>query len=191
MSSDLRYSVRGLWKAPGFALTAILTLALGIGAVTAVFSVVNFVILEPYPFHDPAQLVVWRETILEVSNRYPFVPDNYRHYLNLKTHASTIQDAAIFADASFAVTVGKDHPEIVRGLSVSANFFSVLGSTPVLGRSFSSSEEQNGKQGVILSWSAWRRFFNASPSVIGSLSRLGEKHGLSRESCPRTSSSLL
>src|SRR5882757_5945465 len=167
--SDLRYAIRGLSKSPSFAVTSILTLALGIGAVTAVFSVVNSVILRPYPFRDPGQLVIWRETIQEVSNRYPFIPDNYRHYLNLKTHSTKIEDAAIFQDASFAVTVGKAHPENVRGLSVSANFFSVLGSTPIVGRPFSPDEAQNGRnQGVILSWSAWRRLFNANPSVIGS-----------------------
>jgi predicted permease len=171
---DLRYAVRRLSKSPSFAVTSIITLALGIGAVTAVFSVVNSIILRPYPFRDPGQLVIWRETIQEVSNRYPFIPDNYRHYLNLKTHATKIEDAAIFQDASFAVTVGKAHPEIVRGLSVSANFFSVLGSTPIVGRPFSPDEAQNGRnQGVILSWSAWRRLFNANPSVIGSSLKVG------------------
>ena len=69
---DLRCAVRGLSKSPIFAVTSILTLALGIGAVTAVFSVVNSVILRPYSFRDPGRLVIWRETIQEVSNRYPF-----------------------------------------------------------------------------------------------------------------------
>jgi predicted permease len=172
--NDLRYAIRGLFKSPGFAVTSILTLALGIGALTAVFSVVNSVILRPYPFRDPSQLVIWRETIQEVSNRYPFIPDNYRHYLNLKTHSTKIEDAAIFQDASFAVTVGKAHPEIVKGLSISANFFSLLGSTPIMGRPFSPDEAQNGRnQGVILSWSAWRQLFNANPSVIGSSVKVG------------------
>ena len=172
--NDLRYAIRGLSKSPGFAVTSILTLALGIGAVTAVFSVVDSVILRPYPFRDPGQLVIWRETIQEVSNRYPFIPDNYRHYLNLKTHSTKIEDAAIFEDASFAVTVGKAHPEIVKGLSVSPNFFSVLGSIPILGKTFSPDEAQNDRnQGVILSWSAWRRLSNANPSVIGSSVKIG------------------
>jgi hypothetical protein len=76
LCNDLRYAIRGLSKSPGFVLTSILTLALGIGSVTAVFSVVDSVILRPYPFRDPGQLVIWRETIQEVSNRYPFIPDN-------------------------------------------------------------------------------------------------------------------
>ena len=167
--SDFRYASRGLAKSPGFAVTSILTLALGIGAVTAVFSVVNSVILRPYAFRNPEQLVICRETIQEVSNRYPVIPDNYRHYLNLRTHSTTIEDAAIFQNASFAVSVGEAHPELVKGLSVSANFFSVLGSSPIAGRAFSPEETQNGRnQGVILSWAAWQRFFNANPSAIGS-----------------------
>jgi predicted permease len=183
---DLRYAVRVLFKSPGFALTSIITLALGIGAVTAVFSVVNSVILQPYAFRDPGQLVVWHETIQEASNRYPFVPDNYRHYLNLKAHSSKIQDAAIFQDTSFAVTVGNAHPEIVKGLNVSANFFSVLGSAPVLGRTFAAEEEQTGRnQGVILSWDAWRRFFNASPSAIGSSLKVGGESKIVEGVLPR------
>lgn len=172
--NDLLYAVRGLYKSPGFAFTSILTLALGIGAVTAVFSVVNSVILRPYAFRDPGQLAIWRETIQEVSNRYPLLPDNYRHYLNLKTHSTKIEDAAIFQNASFAISVGQDHPEIVKGLSVSANFFSVLGSTPIMGRAFSPEEAQKGRnQGVILSWTAWRRFFNENASAIGSSLKVG------------------
>ena len=172
--NDLRYAVRGLYKSPGFAFTSILTLALGIGAVTAVFSVVNSVILRPYAFRDSGQLAIWRETIQEVSNRYPLLPDNYRHYLNLKAHSTKIEDAAIFQNASFAISVGQDHPEIVKGLSVSANFFSVLGSTPIMGRAFSPEEAQKGRnQGVILSWTAWRRFFNENASAIGSSLKVG------------------
>src|SRR5580698_9104451 len=98
---DVRFALRALRKSPGFATIAVLTLALGIGAVTTVFSVVNSVILRPYAFRDPSQLVVWRETIQEVGNRYPFVPDNYRHYLNLKSHSTSVEDAAIFEDTSF------------------------------------------------------------------------------------------
>jgi len=165
---DLRYSARALRKSPGFAATAILTLALGIGAATAIFSVVNSVLLRPYPFRDPGQLVIWHETIQEVSDRYPLVPDNYRHYQYLKAHSKTISDAAIFQNASLAITQGNDHPQIVSSLSVSPNFLSVLGAAPVLGRTFLAEENQKGSDtGVILTWSAWQRFFNLDSNVIG------------------------
>src|SRR5580658_9783278 len=167
--TDLRYAFRRLSKSPSFTFSSIVILALGIGAVTAVFSIVESVILRPYPFRDPGQLVVWHESIQEVSNRYPFIPDNYRHYLSLKAHSTKVADAALFQDSSFAVSLAKGHPEIVKGLSVSPNFFSVLGVTPVAGRSFYAEEAEKGaNQGVILSSAAWRRFFNGSPSAIGS-----------------------
>lgn len=172
--NDLRYALRGLRKSPGFMITSILTLALGIGAVTAVFSVVNSVILRPYAFRDSGQMAIWRETIQEVSNRYPLLPDNYKHYLSLKARSTKIEDAAILQNASFAVSAGQGHPEIVKGLSISENFFSVLGTAPVLGRTFSTEETRKGRnQVVILSWTAWRRFFNEDASAIGRSLKVG------------------
>jgi MacB-like periplasmic core domain len=145
--SDLRHAVRVLSKSPGFALTSIITLALGIGAVTAVFSVVNSVILQPYAFRDPGQLVVWHETLQEVSNRYPFIPDNYRHYLNLKAHSSKIQDAAIFQDTSFAVTVG-----------ISSDYFAAMQIPLVAGEGFGPGERAHPEHAVVsqkLAQAAW------------------------------------
>src|SRR5258707_498846 len=113
---DFHYATRALRKSPSFAVTSILTLALGIGAVTSIFSVVDSVLLKPYAFRDPDRLVIWRETIQEISSQYPLVPDNYRHYLYLKDHAKTVADAAILRNASFAVTTGEGHPQVVKGL---------------------------------------------------------------------------
>jgi predicted permease len=165
---DFRYAWRQLRRSPGFSLTALLTIALGVGAVTAVFSVVNAVLLRPYPFHDPGQVVVWRETIREIQQAEPLLPDNYRHYLNLKARATSIQDAAIIQNPAFSVSTGIDHPQMTEGLAVSPNFFSVLGVTPLLGRAFLPEEAQNGRdQEVILTWGAWQRLFHGDPSVIG------------------------
>jgi len=167
-TNDLGYALRQLRKSKGFAFTALLTIALGVGAVTAVFSVVNTVLLRPYPFRDPGQIVVWRETIQEIQQAEPLLPDNYRHYLNLKGRATSIQDAAIVQTAGFSVSVGVDHPQMTEGLAVSPNFFSVLGVTPLMGRVFMPEEAQSGRdQEVILTWGAWQRFFHGDPSVIG------------------------
>src|ERR1700753_1188132 len=86
MIPNLRMSIRSLRKSPGFTLTALLTIALGIAAVTAVFSVVNTVLLKPFAFHDPGQLVVLRE-VVGTRNQASIAPDNYRHYLRLKKEA--------------------------------------------------------------------------------------------------------
>lgn len=171
---DFRYASRQLRKAPGFTFSALLTIALAVGAVTAVFSVVNGVLLRPYAFQDPEQIVVWRESIREMQSVAPLLPDNYRHYLNLKTRANSIQDAAIISNPVFSVSRGVDHPQMTEGLSVSPNFFSVVGVTPVLGRAFAPEEAQSGKdKEIILTWGAWQRLFDGSPSVLGSTLRIG------------------
>ena len=171
---DLRYALRQLWKSKGFALTALVTIALGVGAVTAIFSVVDTVLLKPYPFLSPGQVVVWRESIREMQNVAPVLPDNYRHYQNLRAHANSIQDAAIFKTEGFSVSTGTDHPQMTEGLAVSPNFFSVLGVPPIMGRAFSEDEAQGGKNNVaVLTWGAWQRLFQGSASVIGSTVRIG------------------
>ena len=93
---DMRFAFRQLRKSPGFAMTAILTLGLGIGAVTSVFSVVDAVLLKPFAFRDPDRLVVLREAVEDPQAGRVATPDNYRHFLRLKNAATTIEDAAIF-----------------------------------------------------------------------------------------------
>jgi predicted permease len=169
---DLRFSIRTLRMSPGFALTAVLTLGLGIGSVTAVFSVVNSVLLTPFAFHDPGSLVVLREMARE--RNQPPGPDNYKHYLNWKTNSKTLADAAIFRNRGYSVSADTDHPNIVDGLEISPNLFSVLGVPPVLGRSFLPSEAIEGHdQEVILSWSAWQKYFHGDPDAIGRTLRIG------------------
>lgn len=163
---DVRFSIRTLRKSPGFALTSVLTLGLGIGSVTSVFSVVNSVLLKPFAFHDPARLVVLREIAL--TRNEPPGPDNYRHYLNWKTNSKTLTDAAIFRNRSYSVSADSDHPNLVDGLEISPNLFSVLGVQPVLGRSFLPAEAGEGRnQEVILSWRAWQKYFHGDPDAIG------------------------
>jgi predicted permease len=166
--ADLKIALRQLRKTPSFTLVALLIIALGIGASTAVFSIVDSVLLRPYAFRNPDQLIVWREVIQEAVSRYPTLPDNYRHYLYLKAHSATVADAAILQNASFAVEAGNDHPQIVKGLRVSPNFFSVLGVSPMLGRTFLPEEaQQGGDDKILITWTAWHAFFQADSSVIG------------------------
>jgi predicted permease len=165
---DVRFALRQLRRSPGFALTVVLILTLGIGASTAVFSILNSVLLRPYAFRDPGQIVIWREVVQEAAKEYPSVPDNYRHFLYLRSHASTIEDAALFQNASFAIAAGGDHPHIEKGLNVSPNFFSVLGVTPMLGRTFLTEEAQPGSNDVVvISWAAWQELFHADPGIVG------------------------
>ncbi len=169
---DLRFGLRTLRKSPGFALTALLTLGLGIGSVTSVFSVVNSVLLKPFAFYDPERLLVVRELARERND--PPGPDNYKHYLNWKTNSKALTDAAIFRNRGFSVSADTDHPNIVHGLEISPNLFSVLGVQPVLGRSFLPAETIEGHdQEVILSWSAWQRYFHGDPDAIGRTLRIG------------------
>ena len=173
---DVRYAFRQVRRSSGFAVTVVLTLALGVGSVTAVFSVVNAVLLHPYAFRDPGQIVVWRESIRELEHVAPLLPDNYRHYLNLKTHANTVEDAAIVQNPVFSVSTGVDHPQMTEGLAVSPNFFSVLGVTPWMGRAFAPEEGQTGRdREIILTWGAWQHYFQGNPSVLGMTLRIGDE----------------
>jgi predicted permease len=165
-TQDLRFSIRTLRKSPGFALTAILTLALGIGAVTAIFSVVDCVLLKPFPFPDPGRLVMLREH--EENLAMDSGPDNPRHFYNWQDHAKTLSGMALFQNNSVSIAIGKGHPEIVSGLAVQPNFFSVLGVQPWLGRTFQPIEAAKGHEHVaILSWKAWQRYFQGDVSAIG------------------------
>jgi predicted permease len=169
---DLRFSIRTLRRSPGFAFTAILTLALGVASVTSVFSVVDSVLLKPFAFPESNRLVVLRETRHELN--YAAYPDNYKHYLNWKATSKTLADAAIFRNNTVSVSSGTDHPEIVGGLEISPEFFSVLGIEPALGRSFLPAETVKGRDNVvILSWSAWQRYFAGDPGAIGRTLKIG------------------
>ncbi|MGA7886031.1 MAG: ABC transporter permease [Acidobacteriaceae bacterium] len=171
---DLRFSVRTLRQSPGFALTAILTLALGIGAVTSIFSVVDSVLLKPLALPHPGQLVMLRETDTPIAPGA--IPDNPRHVDNWESNAKLISGAAMFQHGAFSVSAGTDHPEIVQGMQVAPSFFSVIGVQPVFGRSFLPSEAVQGHDNeVILSWSAFQRYFHGDPSALGRTLRVGGK----------------
>jgi predicted permease len=171
---DIRYAVRQLRRSPGFALTAILTLALGIGAATSVFSVVDAVLLKPFAFRDPDRLVVMREVEDEAHSGRTSIPDNYRHFLRLKKAATTLEDAAIFQQAGLSVSPSGEHPRIVGAVTASPNLFQVLGEQPMLGRGFVDSDGLKGAENVVvLSYEGWQTFFAGDSKVIGQTLRIG------------------
>jgi predicted permease len=171
---DLRYAVRQLRKSPGFALTAILILALGIGAVTSVFSVVNAVLLKPFAFRDPDRLVVMREAVEDTTrSERSSIPDNYRHFLRLKKDVATLEGAAIFSQRGMSVSPNGDHPRIVGAVIASRNLFRLLGVQPILGRDFVEDDaRQNTESVVILSYEGWQTFFARDAAVIGKTLRI-------------------
>jgi putative ABC transport system permease protein len=165
MIQDLRYGVRMLLKTPGFTAVAVLSLALGVGANTAVFSIVNAVLLRPLPFKDPATLVtVWERNPEPGFEQNAVAPGAF---LEWRTQNSVFENLAIFEVRGAALT-GEPEAERVNGASVSANLFQTLGVTSLVGRDFVKEEETAGhNQVAILSHSLWQRRFSADPGMIG------------------------
>ncbi len=171
---DIRYAIRQLRKAPGFTLTSVLTLALGIGAATSVFSVVNAVLLKPFAFRDPNRLVVLREVQYETRGEMVSIPDNYRHVMRLKSTATTLDDVAILAQVGASVSLNGDHPRIVGAVGASPNLFTLLGVQPMLGRGFLESDARKGSDNVVvLSYEGWQSIFAGDAAVIGKTLRIG------------------
>ena len=163
---DLRYGARALLKNPGFSLIAVLTLALGIGANTAIFSVVNAVLLKPLPFNDPERLVMGWNRGAEAAggDRTPLAVADL---LDWRAQSRSFAEIGAFQNIMFNYTSG-DSPERVQAAGVTANFFSVLGALPSLGRAFSPDEERPGAQRVaLLSDGFWRKHFAADPQALG------------------------
>ena len=173
ITRDIRFAVRQLRKSCGFTFTAILTLGLGIGAVTSVFSVVNAVLLKPFAFRDPDRLVVMREAVDEAGGERTAVPNNYRHFLRLKNSATTLEDAAIFRQTVTSVSPNAEHPRIVGAVAASPNLFQLLGVQPMLGRGFVDSDAQKGAENVVaLSYDGWQAFFGGNPNAVGQTLRI-------------------
>jgi predicted permease len=158
---DLRYTTRMLLKHPGFSLVAILTLTLGIGANTAIFSIVNAVLLRPFPYKDPEQLVI-------VGEFAPGGSVSYSNFTDWKDDRKVFTaTSAVRSNESFNFT-GSGEPERLMGRLVSAGYFTLLGSNPMLGRDFTASDDHPGAgPAVILSNGFWNRRFAASPDIIG------------------------
>lgn len=166
LRQDVHFGLRMLAKSPRFTAVAVLTLALGIGANTAIFSVVNTVLLRPLPFKDPGQLIdVWRYNAKE---SVPQEEMSYPDFLDVRSQSHVLDDMAAFRERHEIVFTGRGEPERLHGTICSSNLFEVLGVDPTLGRGFHSEEDQPGKGNVvILSNDFWRSHFHSGESVLG------------------------
>jgi putative ABC transport system permease protein len=164
LTQNVRYAIRSLQKARGFTIIAVLTLALGIGAIVTVFSVVDAVMLQPLPFHEPDRLVRLWETTPQGADFSTSEPD----YLEFQRQSRTLQGLAAFRQADLSLT-GQGEPRRLRGMAATHTLFPVLGVAPELGRTFSAAEDEStpGPPVVVLSHALWRSLFEARPSAIG------------------------
>lgn len=162
---DIRYAIRSLLRQPGFTAVAIITLALGIGANTAIFSVVNAVLLRPLQFHDPDRLVmVWEDATFAGFPRNTPAPANY---VDWKTQGQSFKDLAAVANRSFNLT-GDGEPERISAFAVTGNFFPLLGVQPLRGRWFTPEEDQPGSHKVVvLSHRLWQSRYGGAEAIIG------------------------
>ena len=163
---DLRFAIRQLRKSPGFALTTILTLALGIGATTAMFSLINSVLLRPLPFPEPDQLMMIAP--LDQSAVKPGIPSSlsYPDFFDWRSRQHSFDAIASYRHESRTLT-GSGTPQELTSETVSADFFRVLGVNPMLGRGFNSDDEKKGTRVVVLSHELWQSTFGGDRSIVG------------------------
>jgi putative ABC transport system permease protein len=163
MLYDLRHAFRLVRRAPAFSLLVIATLALAIGANTAIFSVVNGVLLRPLPFADPDRLVLMYENVIAQGPPFGFSPPDYAAF---RERARGFDGLAAFRNVEFELS-GVDQPERITAAKISAELLTVLGTPPALGRGFTVDEDRGRQLVAILSDGLWRRKFGADPAVVG------------------------
>jgi putative ABC transport system permease protein len=162
---DLRYAFRMLLKNPGFAGVAVIALALGIGANTAIFSVVNTVLLQSPPYEDPDRLMVLKENKLPQFPEFSISPGNF---LDWQKQVESFEKIAAVSGSAYNLVHGDSEPERLRGARMSAGVFEILGVKPVQGRAFTDEDDQPGHENVVLiSSGLWKRRFGGDPSIIG------------------------
>ena len=177
MLDDLRYAVRLLLKNPSVTIVAIFALALGIGANTAIFSVINAVLLRPLPYPDAGKLIVLRE----YSHTFERGAVGYMNWLDWHASQKSFTDLALVRreSANFSLGSGVGSPDRLRGLRASSGFLSVMGLKPKIGRDLSAADDIAGSPNVaLISENLWRKHFAGSPSVLG---RRALINGLERE----------
>ena len=164
LGQDVRYGLRMLAKNPAFTAIAVLALALGIGANSAIFSVVNAILLRPLPYKNPEQLVMVWENATHLG--FPKDTPSPANFLDWRQQTTVFEGMAAFTERSFNLT-GVGEPERLDGRRVSSNLFDLLGVRPIIGRTFVPQEDQPGTKVVLLNESLWKRRFGGDPGVIG------------------------
>jgi predicted permease len=165
--NDLKFGIRMMARSPGFTLVALITIALGIGANTAIFSVVNTVLLRPLPYQESDKLVVLWEKQDQIDQESPSLPD----FIDWRDRNQSFAQMAVARRDNVNLT-GAGEPERLLVRQVTANFFSTLGVTPQIGRFFSVEEEEAKSPVVLVSDSLWRRRFGSDPALVGKPVRL-------------------
>ncbi|MGC2111771.1 MAG: ABC transporter permease, partial [Candidatus Korobacteraceae bacterium] len=171
---DLRFAIRQLRKSPGFALTTILTLALGIGATTAIFSLIHAVLLEPLPFPEPDR--VMSAASLDQSAGKPGIPESisYPDFFDWRSRNHSFESIASYRRDGLTLT-GAGTPRLLEGQIVSSDFFRVLGVNPILGRGFVRDDEKPGTHVVVHSHESWQSIFGGASDIVGRAITLDNK----------------
>ncbi len=165
---DFRHAIRSLRKSPGFTLTALLTLALGIGASTAVFTIVDSVLLKPLPYPDSGRLAaVWERVRLFGGDAGDPVGPNPRHVDYWQKRVQTFAGLAVGRQVALPVITGADHPRLVGAVVCTANLLDVLGIKPVMGRGMVDADDRPGAEPVaVITYSLWQSLFHGDPDVL-------------------------
>jgi putative ABC transport system permease protein len=184
MLTDLRYAIRTLFKSPGLTVVAVLTLALGIGANTAIFSVVNSVLLRPLPFGEPGRIVRLSTSTVDAPRSNHSAAD----FLDIRREQQSLDALAGYRMLVFTVSARPGESSQLTGAYVTAEFFDVLGVDAAIGRRFSGLVDATpGGRRVVLSRNAWRQLFSERPDVLGQPLRVnGQPHTLVGVLPPRT-----
>ena len=172
MLQDLRYALRQIWKSPGFTAVAVLTLALGIGANTAIFSVVNAVLLRPMPYPNADRLLLlWSSAPSQGLPMFGSSPADYRVW---RSDNRSFEDMGAFSNNGISMSLEGHAPELLVSSAITANLFPTMGVQPFLGHGFTERNQQWGEHRVaILSYGLWERSFGSDPNVVGRQVHLG------------------
>ena len=167
LRQDVRHAMRMLARQPGFAAVTILTLALGVGGATAIFSVADAVVLRPLPFDDPDALFILRQS--DLKKNHPFVEVSYPAFTAWRERSRSFQGMAAMPSVNQGwVLTGRGEPATLEGRWVSASFFDLLGARPALGRVLREEDDRPGApRVVVLSDALWRERFGADPAILG------------------------